>query len=278
MKILKIQPPSYLRGVVYEFWHTAVHNSSTSIESYKIFADGAPGIIFQHNNGNSNLFRDAVSLPVAFIYGQKSEAPCTNFIHGESSIFGVSFQPATIKQLFSINSSELTDSLVDINIFFSKTLTEKLLDANSVQHLVELFSREIYQKLLQAKKQHVIQESIHRIRNCESNIDTAFLARQYCLSRRQFQRKFKEEVGISPESYFRIVKFQKSLQLLRNGQYSRLSDIAYKLGYADHSHFSREFKLFSSFSPKEFLELQLPENSYETANIGDIGPLRIMKN
>ncbi|MEN5053907.1 helix-turn-helix transcriptional regulator [Sphingobacterium kitahiroshimense] len=277
MKISKIQPPPDLRSVVYEFWHTVVPNSSSAIESYKIFADGAPGIIFQHNNGNSNLYRDTVPLPITFMYGQKSASPCTNFIHGQSSIFGVSFQPATVKQLFSINSYELTDSLVDMNIFFSKTFTERLLEATSVQHLVELFSQEIYQKLLRAKKEHIIQDSVHRIRNCESNIDSALLAQQYCLSRRQFQRKFKEEVGVSPESYFRIVKFQKSLQLLKNGQYNRLSDIAYKLGYADHSHFNREFKLFSSFSPKEFLELQLPKNTYETDKIEDIGPLRIMK-
>lgn len=278
MKISKIQPSPALKSVIHEFWYTAVPNSSASIESYKIFADGAPGIIFQHNNGNSNLFRDTVPLPVTFIYGQKSAAPCTNYIHGQSHIFGISFQPATVKQLFSINSSELTDSLVDLDNFFPKNFTERLLDASSIQDLIELFSKEIYQNLLCAKKRHIIQESVHRIRNCDSNIDSALLARQYCLSRRQFQRKFKEEVGISPESYFRIVKFQKSLQLLRNGQYSKLSDIAYKLGYADHSHFSREFKLFSSFSPKEFLELQLPESSYETANIEDISPLRIMKN
>tara|TARA_R110002095_G_scaffold122285_1_gene106270 strand:- start:888 stop:1172 length:285 start_codon:yes stop_codon:yes gene_type:complete len=68
------------------------------------------------------------------------------------------------------------------------------------------------------------------------------------------QRKFKEYTGVCPETYIRIAKFQQAIHLLKNEQYHKLSDIGYRLNYADQSHFNREFKLFSNFTPKDFVK------------------------
>lgn len=279
MKLLSIQPPAHLKNVINEFWSATIPSTVSGVDEYKILADGAPGIIFQHHNGNSNLFRGQdTALPISFIYGQKNGAPCTNYIHGASFIFGVNFQPAAVKKLFLINTSELTNTLVELRNFFSVHFTEKLLDASSIQQLVDLFSQEISQKLLNSKNQSSIEESVNLIRNSAFKINSALLAQQSLLSRRQFQRKFKEYVGICPETYSRIVKFQNSIHLIKTGQFNKLNDIAYRIGYADHSHFGREFKLFSSLTPKEFLALQHSENDADTIHGNELSLLRIMKN
>jgi AraC-like DNA-binding protein len=53
---------------------------------------------------------------------------------------------------------------------------------------------------------------------------------------------FKDEVGIPPKTFIRFVRFQNAVEKLRNGTHTRLAEIAYDCGYADQSHFIKDFK------------------------------------
>lgn len=46
---------------------------------------------------------------------------------------------------------------------------------------------------------------------------------------------------------------QKAMELLKQGNYRSLTDIAYSLGYFDQSHFVRDFRAFSGVSPRLYL-------------------------
>ena len=75
-----------------------------------------------------------------------------------------------------------------------------------------------------------------------------------CLSKKQFERLFHSFVGINPKEYARIVRFQKALKQMQH--YSdeiNQAQIAYASGYADQSHFIREFKKFSGYTPMSLL-------------------------
>nr|ELA7361934.1 helix-turn-helix transcriptional regulator [Elizabethkingia anophelis] len=67
------------------------------------------------------------------------------------------------------------------------------------------------------------------------------------------ERYFKQHIGISPNLYTRINRFQLALENIRQTQFDKLTDIAYQCNYYDQSHFIREFKEFSGTSPKRFL-------------------------
>lgn len=80
------------------------------------------------------------------------------------------------------------------------------------------------------------------------------LAALACLGRRQFERLFARSVGMNPKEYARVVRFQKSLWLLQRRQEGgSLAAVAYASGYADQSHFIREFKAFSGRTPGSLL-------------------------
>lgn len=82
----------------------------------------------------------------------------------------------------------------------------------------------------------------------------------YCLfEQKQFERLFNELVGANPKEYARIVRFQKSLKLLQHyTEDTNLAQIAYQCGYADQSHFIREFKQFSGYTPLSLLNVCKP--------------------
>ena len=80
-----------------------------------------------------------------------------------------------------------------------------------------------------------------------------------CLSKKQFERFFYATVGSLPKEYARIVRFQKSLKLLQHcSENINFAQIAYQSGYADQSHYIREFKLFSGYSPSALLNVCTP--------------------
>lgn len=81
-----------------------------------------------------------------------------------------------------------------------------------------------------------------------------------CLSKKQFERLFNSFVGINPKEYARIVRFQKALAQIQyqSGKNFNQAQIAYASGYADQSHFIREFKKFSGYTPMSLLKVSNP--------------------
>lgn len=80
-----------------------------------------------------------------------------------------------------------------------------------------------------------------------------------CLSKKQFERLFNSYVGINPKEYTRIVGFQKALEQMQHqsGEINQ-AQIAYASGYADQSHFIREFKKFCGYTPMSLLKVVSP--------------------
>lgn len=74
------------------------------------------------------------------------------------------------------------------------------------------------------------------------------LAGGACLGKRQFERVFMQLVGMNPKEYARVVRFQKAMWLMQRGV-SDYSGIAFDCGYADQSHFIREFRAMSGHTP-----------------------------
>jgi AraC-like DNA-binding protein len=46
------------------------------------------------------------------------------------------------------------------------------------------------------------------------------------------------------------------MEKIRTGEYTKLSDIAFDMGFADQSHFIRSFKRFTGESPGRFLKIK----------------------
>ena len=71
--------------------------------------------------------------------------------------------------------------------------------------------------------------------------------------RRQLERKFKKQIGISPKQLGKVIRLQTALKILLNDEAENLTSIAYKSEYYDQAHFIKDFKEFTGINPKEFL-------------------------
>ncbi|WP_302417647.1 helix-turn-helix domain-containing protein, partial [Blautia marasmi] len=64
-------------------------------------------------------------------------------------------------------------------------------------------------------------------------------------------RLFNVHLGISMKSFSRLVRINKSFQLL-NEKSNSLASICEKLGYYDVSHFVKDFKLVCNITPQQY--------------------------
>ncbi|MEM7575795.1 MAG: helix-turn-helix domain-containing protein [Bacteroidota bacterium] len=71
--------------------------------------------------------------------------------------------------------------------------------------------------------------------------------------RRQLERKFKRQVGISPKRLAKLIRLQAALELLLDQEPEQLTQVAYDCDYYDQAHFIKDFKEFTGLSPKAFL-------------------------
>jgi AraC-like DNA-binding protein len=71
--------------------------------------------------------------------------------------------------------------------------------------------------------------------------------------RRQLERHFKKQIGISPKQLGKVIRLHASLQMLLNQKSETLTEIAYESEYFDQNHFIKDFKEFVGITPKEFL-------------------------
>jgi len=84
------------------------------------------------------------------------------------------------------------------------------------------------------------------------NLDIMLMAQSMNLSRSVFYRKFMSLTKISPITYIKKYRINKSVELMNTGKYS-LSEIGEMTGFGSPSYFSTAFKQEKGVSPRDFV-------------------------
>ncbi len=104
------------------------------------------------------------------------------------------------------------------------------------------------------KHLEMVQNLVDKIeKNVSYDVNITTLANSFDLSPWHFQRLFKSIVGDSLGSYTRGRRLSLAATLLQTTQLS-IIDIAFEVGFTSHESFSRSFKNYFKFSPKDFRE------------------------
>ena len=246
-----IEPTGILKRFVKYISMLDYDNPIGTSNKIKVFADRFPHLVIQHNNGNSAYYINNIGLPTTFLCGIKTN-PYTCEIHHRHRATTFTFYPHAIKMLFGIDAFELNDVLPGIENFVPN-MNELLLNCTSHERIIHVVNTFLTKKTLQLKPDPLLIENIvERINSDNDERSIRLLLNHYKFSERKLERLFKQEIGISPQLYLKATRFEKSLELIRQNKYTNLSDVAYDLNYTDQSHFIKDFKRFSGFTPKKF--------------------------
>ena len=94
----------------------------------------------------------------------------------------------------------------------------------------------------------------HMRDNYHADISNRQLARLAHMSVRTFERKFRASFHMTPQKYLRKLQMRMAARALVY-TCKPLADVAISCGFADQSHFSREFRAHFLRTPREYREM-----------------------
>jgi len=166
----------------------------------------------------------------------------------------IGFQPGGLFRFLGIPMSEMFDDGIDGFDILDKDISY-LIDELRKTEQPEQINAKVQMYLL--KKMADIHERLPfdlAVRQLVQawNGNTSLMddvARDACLSLRQFQRKCHERLGMNPKLYARIARFSKAYKMFEANQQLTWSQISHHCGYFDQMHFLKDFKEFAGVTP-----------------------------
>lgn len=174
-----------------------------------------------------------------------------NIITSEQSILFEELLSPKIQQVaIEIIQTDVPDSLTD---FFFKIKAEELICLT----LKELFKRE--HQTTHALNQIDVQK-IYKVRDLILNNIAAppiikHLASEVGMSESKFKRLFKQIFGDSLFSYYQKFRMKEASRLLKENKMT-VSEVGFKMGFSNLSHFAKAFEEHIGIKPKSFQKLK----------------------
>ena len=178
---------------------------------------------------------------------------------GKYHTFMIQFKANGFNKIFRIPMFEFTDKIFTTEDVFGRQtndLHEQLLNATGIQQMAFFADKFLLYFLNRRQETAPVYDGITAISKDLYNTTVLFRVAQYAykanMSVRNFERRFTEQVGVSPKLYTRLVRFNEAVKIKTMQPGKNWTSIAYECGYFDQMHLIKDFKQFASESPSTF--------------------------
>jgi AraC-like DNA-binding protein len=223
-------------------------------EILPFYADGYPGIIFQRTDGGMFVWPQDKKMPEFFLYGQTIH-PIELHVTGAYKFVLFQLYPFVIRTFFDLDPRSLNDDCHDLAQTLSDpgaiSLWQEKSDPDGWSDVISAFLINIFAQKREKLDQQV-RRGIMRIIANDGRETVSSVRSSLAISERAFERRFLAQVGVTPKQFSKMIQFQNALSDLQRTDFARLTDIVYKNGFADQSHFVRVFKAFTGETPSGF--------------------------
>jgi AraC-like DNA-binding protein len=203
--------------------------------------------------------------PPAAIFGQQM-TPCNVHLAPEFLMFRVHFQPGALFRVLNIPLYEFGDDYFDAELVLGgavRAVSERLGEATSYAGMVEVIEEYLTNKVAKAAQEVLpVDRAAERLTMDPLPAPLEWLAREACLSPRQFNRRFTERIGVGPKLYSRLVRYHRAYLFKAAHPSMAWPTVAMEFGYTDYQHMVRDFREFTGVTPNVWLadDAASPEN------------------
>jgi AraC-like DNA-binding protein len=212
-----------------------------------VFHFGDPMYTYQDNHKFKQPQSFAISMMRKYIEIESS---------GRTGVVSVRFYPWGAHHFFSKPVNEFLDQTISTDKLwkdeYAKIIQELKSADNENQRInnIQLF---LLDRLNEYKKKEVgVDQAIKLIRESKGQLSIDEVCDRTGFSKKMLERKFPASVGTTPKIFSRITRFLDICSHLKENSGKSLTELSYECGFYDQSHFIKEFKEFSGFTPKEF--------------------------
>lgn len=260
MSYHRYQPSDRLAPFVSSIW-VQEDISDASVQSFpptRVVPTGTVDIGFYfHEPFNVVTPGRTDRLAPAVLSGPRSTF-CEYEATGRTGIVLVHFRPGTASAFLDVPLYEVRDVDVDLRDCMAPRLVERLTDrvrsaathADRVRLVQGMLESLVRPDRLSVSVQTAIERLIQKRGRCRVPV----AARSAGIGSRQLQRRFREQVGLSPKVFGRTMRFQHALALHAEG--SSWSMAALDAGFQDQSHLTNDCRKLTGMSPERVFRRQ----------------------
>jgi AraC-like DNA-binding protein len=257
----RYNPAPGLEQLIQGYW---LLESAGQAEQLQLVPDGYPELFFALQ-GQVQIFSEQYRWgpeKSMGIIGQVAERFAFE-VAAHTRVLYVKLFPWAPYRLFGVPAWMLNNCALEIGDVSARggfqQLSRQIQDTPDVQQAVALLNRFFLKKLPDLPAGHAFTaHAIRQIFRRHGALGIQELSQQVRVSRRYVEKTFKEQIGMSPKAYARLIRVKKAtVSLLQPRFNGRVADLVSQLDYYDHSHFLRDFKAITGQTPGLFLQEQL---------------------
>lgn len=219
-------------------------NRSIISDNYTILPHGSVTLVlFYYNREIHSFFFGPTTKPIKV----------GNLANQCDTIFIVEFQPAGFSPFQKINQNELTDQIVPFSLIDASldTAIRHIFETSvSADELLSQCEERLLHSILFPYPEELA-HAIQAVIRTDGVITPLDISKNVFYCPRHLNRLFHFYIGTGVKSFARLVRINRSIQLLNETSHT-LSSICEKLGYYDVSHFVKDFKMICNITPQTY--------------------------
>jgi AraC-like DNA-binding protein len=255
MRYQEVSPLPQLAGIVHCVW--LLESDASRGAADPVLPDGRPELVLHFGDRFERISApgQVVAQPSILFAGQVT-SPLLLRPTGRVAVVGVRFHPHGASGLISMPQHELAGLTIDAGAL-SPRLERDLAAIGCADGDLGRTAVAVQQVLLRwaapGRLDPRVRFAVETIERSKGRVSVDTLSRAVNITRRHLERRFLDHVGATPKRLARIARFQHALRMLERFDSLPGADTAAACGYADQSHFIRDFRRLAGCSPSEHL-------------------------
>lgn len=225
--VIEIEPISALKPYIRCFWISEKCNAN---QSMRIIPDCCADIIIDVDN------RSAKFVGMSF----------DSFLtENTSKVFGIRFYAWVVPYFVRVDADKLYNSHIPPENLFCNfaEFQDSIIRAKSTMQRIALSENYLLQ-LIDERHDDDVMNCLHSIIVHNGNISVNRLADEIAVSKRTLERKFSQNVGVSPKAVAELIRYQLLWQdCITTGGFDVFDEVD-KFGYYDQAHMINDFKKY----------------------------------
>jgi AraC-like DNA-binding protein len=256
--------PERLASVVDHLWHSA---GPIPDRRERVLPNGTYELVLALGDRHRVVEGARVRVLPAASFGGLRSRPFVLEHPDRCDTVGIVLRPAGAYALLGRPLWEVSDLLLDGRDVLGRSvdeLAERCAEAGSAPARFEHLVRWLTERVARAKSPDLGSGWMAaEIERRGGDLRVGALHGDASLSRGRAVERFREQIGVPPKLYARLVRFRHVLERLQVDG-AALSDVALDAGYYDQAHMNAEFRALAGISPVTFLAGRYREGSGNT--------------
>ena len=258
MEYREYAPRPELTPFISRIWTLAGDAREMAGAPQPVLPDGQPELVLHFGDAFERVRADGATerQPMVLFAGQLT-GQLTLRPTGTIAVLGVRFRPFGAGVVVPVPQHEVagfTLPVRDIARALSRALDDVRSETDDLTVAAALVQRLLLRHMDRSRVDRRVHAAVDAIMCAHGIIGMDDVARHAAVTRRHLERRFLDHVGISPKRLARIARFQRALRVLDEVESPRRgTETAADCGYADQSHFIRDFRELAGCSPAQHL-------------------------